>query len=59
MYKQYELPFASDALEPTIDALTVGNTSRQASRRIYKGFQRTCTKGGYVGYVCRGIACKP
>ena len=46
MYKQYELPFASDALEPTIDALTVETHHGKHHAAYTKAFNELAQKAG-------------
>ena len=46
MYKQYELPFASNALEPTIDALTVETHHGKHHAAYTKAFNELAEKAG-------------
>ena len=46
MFKQYELPFASDALEPTIDALTVETHHGKHHAAYTKAFNELAEKAG-------------
>ncbi len=46
MFKQYELPFASDALEPTIDALTVETHHGKHHAAYTKAFNELAQKAG-------------
>ena len=46
MFKQYELPFASDALEPAIDALTVETHHGKHHVTYTKAFNEAAEKAG-------------
>ena len=46
MFKQYELPFASNALEPTIDALTVETHHGKHHAAYTKAFNELAEKAG-------------
>lgn len=46
MYKQYELPFAANALEPTIDALTVETHYGKHHAAYTKAFNELAEKAG-------------